>query len=233
MENTISLYGGLARMFERKYDYNPKNIPIKVKSVKEMICALEANFPGFRKMFKKAGQYRITNGNDLYRGKGIVEEEIEMLQGKSAWHIMPVACGCGDFVQVIVGVALIIVGAYTGNPALIKLGIGLTLMGVSQLLAPSPQSNANDNEKPDERPSYLFDGPRNTVEPGLTIPVVYGESFIGSITVSGGVRVMDMSSDISEETEEIDVEEPTDDSGKYSSDNTDKWGSADPVDGWK
>jgi predicted phage tail protein len=233
MDNTISLYGGLARAFQKRYNYSPKNISIKAKTVKDVMSALEANFPGFRTLLKKAGYYRVANGVDLYNGHGIDENEVEMKFGTQSWHIMPVAAGCGAVARIVLGVVLIVVGViYPPLGFLVSVGVGFIVGGVAELLAPSPASNAGEGEKPNERPSYLFDGPRNTVEPGLTIPVVYGESFIGSITVSGGIRVMNMSSDIVEATEEPDSEPPEDTSSKYDSGDSSKWGDTDG-DAWQ
>jgi len=233
MTNTISLYGSLARKFEKKYNFSAKNIEIIAKTAKDVINALEANFPGFKKLIRRSGYYRITNGQSLTNGLSLGDEEVEMKFRKKQWHIMPVACGCSAAFRVVIGVVLIAVGIYTQQYWLASIGFGLAMGGVSEMLAPSPTSNADDNERPDERPSYLFDGPKNTVEPGLTIPVVYGECFAGSITVSGGLRVIDQSYDIDEQTETVDAAPPADTSTKYDSDNSDKYGDQDASDDGK
>ena len=251
MTESISLYGGLARSFQRKYKYNPKCIEIVAKTAREAINALEANFPGFKRLIKKNGAYRVVSGDTITHGKELTHDEVEMKLGRKQWHFMPVAAGCGAVTRIIFGIALIAI-AVIGGPAgwavagygagmfgatvaggLAMMGASMILGGVSQLLTPTPSNDYDQRERPDERPSYLFDGPKNTVEPGLTIPVVYGECFVGSITVSGGLRIQDLSYDIVEKTEEVDAEEPADDSDKFGSSNTDKWGSGDAEDNYK
>lgn len=196
MNNTISLYGLLARKFQKKYNYNPKNIPITANTARDVVLGLEANFKGFKSLIKKSGAYKIANGSTLTHGDVIDKEQINMKFGNYQWHIMPVANGSGKFGQIIIGVALIAASFIPGlNVAvagyLLAAGVMATLGGIAALLTPNPMiGNYGDREKSDEKPSYLFDGPKNTVEPGLTIPLVYGECFIGSITVSGGLRVI-------------------------------------------
>jgi len=189
----ISLYGRLSRVFEKKYNHCAKNIKISVSSAKEFMQAMEANFPGFKHLIKKTGGYRLVKGSTLTHGKGIDSNEIDMEFGSGGWHLMPVALGCSGIVKIILGTVLIVAGVYFKQPWMVKMGIGLAMSGVADMLAPNPGiGNYGDNEKPDEKPSYLFDGPRNTVEPGTTIPALYGECFVGSITVSGGVRIVDV-----------------------------------------
>lgn len=193
MNKTINLYGSLARKFEKKYNYSSKNIPIEVTSGKEMIQALESNFRGFRQLIKKSGLYKLVKGVTLINGKNISKDELEMNFSKDSWHLMPISFGSSGAFQAIFGAVIFVVGVYTEQPWLMQLGAAMMLGGIAQMMSPNPGvGNYDDNEKSDERPSYLFDGPKNTVEPGLTIPVVYGEVYIGSISVSGGMRITDV-----------------------------------------
>lgn len=196
----ISLYGNLGRAFTRKYKRSAKNIKIKCDTIKDVIFALDANFPGFRKLFRKFMHYRVVNGKTLLEGNHLSKEEIELKQSKRIWHIMPVAecCGGNGILTSIIGIVLMVVGyvlsPYTGGASLVltKIGAAVLFAGISQMLSPSPNTDYGNNEKPAEKPSYLFDGPTNSVEPGLARPLVYGEVFIGSVTVSGGVRIVDI-----------------------------------------
>ncbi len=202
----ISLYGSLARAFEKKYNTPARNIPIKVASAVEMLQALDANFFEFRTLLKSGGAYKVTRGNSLAHGEGLEPIEIEMKFSQENWHIMPVAAGGGSSIgKVIFGAALIgasffIPGttwAIAGMEIKIKsavfgLGASMALTGAAQMLAPSPAADYNASEKQDERPSYLLGSPVNAVEPGLTKPVAYGDVWCGSITVSGGMKVEDI-----------------------------------------
>ena len=194
----INLYGSLAKRFEKKYSISPKNINIVVTSASEMMRALEANFKGFKKLIREKGLYHISTGEDLNESKGLEENEIEMVFKSNSWHVIPVINGCGGngVGQTIVGAVLFVVGIvfsaygyYNIGVPLSRWGLVIALGGVAQMLASSPNTDYGSSEKQDERRSYLFSGPTNAVEPGTSIPVVYGEVYVGSITVSGGLSV--------------------------------------------
>lgn len=69
-----------------------------------------------------------------------------------------------------------------------KIGVALVLGGVSQLLAPQVKSQgAQQFERPEQKPSYLFNGPVNTAEQGGPVPLVYGRVRVGSTIVSSGL----------------------------------------------
>lgn len=190
----INLYGSLAKHFEKKYKATNK-LPIRVSSLREAMLAMEANFPGFKRLLRKKGHYHVVRGSDLVQGRTVLEPEISMNFGESDWHILPVAMGGKQgVVQTIIGAVLVIVGAVAtafgygaiGVP-MMKMGVALMIGGIAQMMAPSPNGSL-ERERPEERPSYLFSGPVNSVEPGTPIGVGYGEFFVGTVTVSGGVR---------------------------------------------
>ena len=58
----------------------------------------------------------------------------------------------------------------------------MVIGGVAELLAPSPKT-AKSNSKKDS-PSYMFDGPINTIGSGYAVTVGYGEMLVGSHVVS-------------------------------------------------
>jgi len=190
----IKLYGHLAKQY-------PKNINVKVKSVAEAIRAADANFPGFRNSIQRDRNYYVVRGDTLKKGKSVSEDEVMMKFSENTYHFLPVprGYGGGGLYQVIGGAVLIVAGAVLtaygygayGIP-MMKLGAAIALSGVAQMLTPSPSVNDYSQREQDKRPSYIFNGPQNTVEPGLTIPVCYGETFIGSIFISGGIKIRDM-----------------------------------------
>jgi predicted phage tail protein len=197
----IKLYGSLAKKFQEKYDYDPKNIEIKVHSVEEFMKAMEANFTGFKDLIKKSGFYRVTRGKSFREGKDVEEKEVEMTFKETEWRMLPLAAGAGGksgLMTAIAGVVLIAVGAvltYVGYGSfgvpIMKIGLALAIGGVAQMLSPQPGTGDYSNREVDKKPSYLFNGAVNTSQPGVTIPVVYGESHIGSSFISGGLTVTD------------------------------------------
>lgn len=189
----IKLYGGLARKIKKMYSHvDPKNIPCKVKSAGEAIRALESQFPGFKALIRRKGYYKVVRGTDLMDdSKSIGDKEVNMNFGEDTWHIMPIAAGAGGkkggLLQMVLGAVILAVGIVTENPALIAMGAGMMLGGLVTMLTPVPE--IPENEGDEDTPSYLFNGALNTNQPGVTVPVAYGETFIGSTVVSFGVKV--------------------------------------------
>ena len=88
-----------------------------------------------------------------------------------------------------------------------NVGIALVLGGVAQLLSPTPQlgdfgpastrSGRSRNESTqatelDPQESYSFSGIQNTSRRGTPVPVVYGETIVGSVVISAGIDVDDI-----------------------------------------
>lgn len=69
-------------------------------------------------------------------------------------------------------------------------GLVMALGGAAQLLTPSPKVGGYGNrEAADERPSFLFNGAKNTVEQGGPVPLIYGRMRVGGLVISSGVEV--------------------------------------------
>ena len=68
----------------------------------------------------------------------------------------------------------------------LTIGASLVLGGISQLLVPVPKVSG-PQERPENKPSYLFNGAVNTTEQGQPIPLLYGELIVGSAVVSAGL----------------------------------------------
>jgi predicted phage tail protein len=185
----IILYGYLRKKFGKKVD-------AEVSSVSELMKAVEANRPGFRSYIERDRSYVIRRGSEFKKGKDISDDELDMTFDNKTWHVLPLPHGykkAGLF-QTILGVALVVVGVITQQYQLAWAGAAMALGGVAQMLAPSPLTNYNDRDDPDSRASYLFDGPINRVAAGGAVPIVYGKDvFIGSVFVSGGIHVGDLS----------------------------------------
>jgi predicted phage tail protein len=70
----------------------------------------------------------------------------------------------------------------------VGIGASLVLGGVAQLLTPTPQlQTKGQNSDADPRKSYSFSGIQNVSRQGLPVPIVYGETLVGSIVISAGV----------------------------------------------
>jgi predicted phage tail protein len=65
----------------------------------------------------------------------------------------------------------------------------LVLGGVAQLLTPTPKINqpGTPQDNNDPRKSYSFSGIQNTSRQGTPVPIVYGETLVGSVVISAGI----------------------------------------------
>lgn len=83
-------------------------------------------------------------------------------------------------------------------------GVALVLGGVSQLLSPTPQlaqigpasmmpgggrTTTSEGTELDPQESYSFSGIQNVSKQGVPVPVVYGETIVGSVVISAGIDV--------------------------------------------
>ena len=92
-----------------------------------------------------------------------------------------IASGGGFTALLGEGLKLGVVGNFAMNA-----GIGLTLMGVSEMLFPLPKPQEFNNEE-DPRISFSFSGVQNTSRAGTSHPIAYGEIVTGSVVISAGI----------------------------------------------
>lgn len=190
MLRTIRIYGRLAKFLKRR------KFEAEVSSAAEAVRFLLANFPHLEPELVK-GHYRVSVG-----GYDLSEQELHDPAGQQEIKIVPVVAGAGAVGRIIAGVALIALAiinpfgaAAIAGVALstIAFGIGVSLAvgGVAQLLTPVPQTvpttgTTTDTAK-DPRKSYSFSGVQNSSRQGLPVPIVYGETLVGSVVISAGI----------------------------------------------
>lgn len=189
---TILLYGFLGRQFGKVHHYD-------VRSPAEAVRALSVTLAGFRKAVADGGSYRVLVG-----GKTALSVETlgHPVSSRETIRIVPAVegAGRGGVLQLILGIALIIAAPYLpvgyGITAgtFTSIGFSLALGGVSQMLfAPKPAQNGTSTsgsvDRPENRPSYTFDGAVNTAAQGNPVPVLYGKLIVGSQVISAGLSV--------------------------------------------
>jgi predicted phage tail protein len=88
------------------------------------------------------------------------------------------------------------VGAVIGGALMTKIGLlggALILTGIAQLLTPTPSVSQGADSEGDPRKSYSFSGVQNTSRAGVPVPVVYGETLVGSVVISAGIDIVQVS----------------------------------------
>ena len=121
--------------------------------------------------------------------------------------IIPAIGGSGGLGKVLLGAALIGLSFIPGLQAPLfaatwgplagvsfasiagSIGFSLVLGGVSSMLFKPNTVKSTSSERPNNRPSYSFNGAINTVGQGNPVPLAYGRLRVGSQVISAGLRV--------------------------------------------
>jgi len=119
-----------------------------------------------------------------------------------------VVAGAGAVGRIIAGIALIaltfgigaivsagvtlggLAGIGTVGTAIVGIGVSLVIGGIAQLLTPIPKTSKDEG---DPRKSFSFSGIQNVSRAGVPVPVVYGETLVGSVVVSAGIDIVQVS----------------------------------------
>lgn len=190
---TVILLGELGRSFGRRHT-------LAISSAAEAIRALSANFPTFERELVASGErgvgYRVLAGRD-----SLNLERLHEPTGSQRITIAPVLSGAGGdgLGQILLGAALLAVawwnplgwaasGAFLSQATLYSVGTAMILGGVAQMIAPTPKTT-EPSERPENKPSYSFNGAVNTTAQGHPVPVGYGRLIVGSAVISAGIDV--------------------------------------------
>jgi predicted phage tail protein len=199
MLREIRLYGALAKFIGKRV------LRADVATAAEAVRFLVANWPSLES-YMADKHYKVNVGN-----YGLTKEELHDPVGQQIIKITPVVAGAGGGAgQIIAGVALLAlsfaipglalsavlngsIASGVGNAILVGgkiiglIGASLTLGGVAGLIAPIPK--INDDSK-DPTKSFSFSGIQNTSRQNLAIPIIYGETVVGSIIASASIDVV-------------------------------------------
>lgn len=201
MLTTVKLDGELGERFGKVWE-----LDLTIPSPKEALQALLHLAKGFREYLQENAKTEYV----VYCGeRDLCQEELLLPSGRNEIRIMPALTGAksGGVIQMIVGAVLIVVGLIiTGGifgmaapfgSALIMMGISMMVGGLAQLLFAPDDPSKSDMEKPNNRASYLFNGPVNTTGQGNCVAVCYGEVEVGSQVISAGIFTEEKVSTIS------------------------------------
>lgn len=186
---TVRLHGELGKRFGYIHE-------LDVRDPAEAIRAISANCRGFREHLM---QETVLGYQCLVDDAEITEDELKYPMSRE-FSIVPVIHGGGKVGRIIVGAALIALAIM--QPELIPvikagevvifsastvfwIGVGLTLSGVAQMLAPTPKSGDSGEKKENQ----YFDGPVNTTVQGSAVPLGYGRMIVGSAVISAAVSI--------------------------------------------
>ncbi len=193
MLRKIWVYGRLAKFLGQRV------FEADVASAAEAVRFLVVNFPQLEKHMADQ-HYRVSVGR-----YDLTLDELHDPAGQQEIKIVPVLVGAGGNVgKILIGAALIVGAFFTGgatigllglaapvavSTVLAGIGVSLVLGGVAGLLTPTPKINqpGTPQDNNDPRKSYSFSGIQNTSRQGTPVPIVYGETLVGSVTISAGI----------------------------------------------
>jgi predicted phage tail protein len=188
MLRKIKLYGALAKFIGHRV------LEADVASAAEAVRFLLANWPKLEAHMNDQ-HYRVTVGT-----YDIDLEELHHPAGAAPISFVPVVAGAGAVGRILIGVALIAASIFIpGSTPIfattfgkISLSVGLfgaslVLGGVAQLLTPTPKVPQGADGQDDPRKSYSFSGIQNVSRQGVPVPIVYGETIVGSLVISAGI----------------------------------------------
>ena len=206
MLRKIKVYGELAKFVGQKL------FQAEIGTAAEAIRFLVANFPGLDQHMADR-HYKVIVGQD-----SLAMDEIHNPSGQQVIKIVPVVAGAGGgFGSILAGIGLIaisfllpgagIFGAGMGifgplapgaiatlttvGNAISMVGASLVLGGVAQLISPvaTTSMGSSGGSTSDPRQSYSFSGVQNVSRQGVPVPIVFGEVIVGSVTVSAGIDI--------------------------------------------
>lgn len=208
MLREIRVYGQLAKFM------GVRSFMAEARDAAEAMRYLLVNFAGLEAHMVQHN-YRVLIGT-----YDIGEEELTHPVGRNIIRIIPVVAGAGGVGKIIAGVAIIAASllfapagllassAFTLGSAAVTAGVGvglsLALGGVSQLLTPvpriAPPSMAYASSAPptmreselDPQKSYSFNGVQNTSAQGTPVPIIYGETIVGSVVISANISTQEV-----------------------------------------
>ena len=191
MLRKIKLYGKLAKFIGHRV------LEADVATAAEAVRFLLANWPEAEAHMNDQ-HYRVSIGT-----YDIDLEELHHPAGAAPISFVPVVAGAGAVGRILIGVALIAASIFIpGSTAIfattfgkISLSVGLfgaslVLGGIAQLLTPTPKISQDEG---DPRKSFSFSGIQNTSRAGVPVPVVYGETLVGSVVISAGIDIVQVS----------------------------------------
>ena len=185
MLRKIRIYGKLAKFLGQRV------FEADVASAAEAVRFLVANFPQIEKHMADQ-HYRVSVGS-----YDLTLDELHDPAGQQGIKIVPVLTGAGAVGRIIAGVALVAaailipgLGLGLAGAAVTQVGLiggALILGGIAQLLTPTPRTNTGPDSEKDPRKSYSFSGIQQTSRQGVPVPIVYGETIVGSVVISVGI----------------------------------------------
>ena len=194
-----------------------KSHTFAVDSLSDIKDALAVLFPKIRKYIRQisAGTLRENLSLVTLQGKILTREDyyINKIDNKEL-TLVPIIAGSGRGLGIILGIILIAAAVFLGGAplalggtgagfvgsttalgglvsagGLLKMGIGLVLSGLMQMLMKPPEMKG-PSDTAQRRNNDMFDALDNTTDPSTSIPLIYGMPRVAGQMLSGHVETI-------------------------------------------
>lgn len=179
---------------------------LAVRCPSEALKLIDANVPGLfiwiRKNLHIYSHYQVLCEFEDGEMWEVDEDGLRALPKRpTVIRFVPIVEGAGAFGRIIAGITLIAVSYWLGPAAGAKgfalmaaqtgmaIGASIAIGGLISLLSPTPKVSSGAEQRKDKT-SFYFDGPVNTDQQGVPVPLIYGEEvLVGSQAISVSVTV--------------------------------------------
>ncbi|MBE7419823.1 MAG: tail assembly protein [Ideonella sp.] len=190
----VRLYGALGARFGRRHR-------LAVASAREALHALGVVVPGFAAavLAHEPGVHVFVGQRRPANSIGAAQLDAPVSH-REPICVVPAVVGAKQqgLLQVIIGAAIwyfapYLAGAVSGQTGAYaaaistygsQIGMAMALGGVVQMLG---ARSVNTQPRPENQPSYYFDGPVNTTQQGLPVALRYGRVVCGGAVISSGI----------------------------------------------
>lgn len=195
MIREVYLHGALGRQYGRRYR-------LDVASPAEAVRALCTLRPGLRDDMR-GGYWRFVVGDGHLSNAIDPHLALFMNMGAQPLHIVPATAprggDAGGVGKIVAGTAMVAASFFVpfAAPFVFSMGLSLVMGGISGLLTPTPQAQPGQQAtdlapRPEDRPSFFFQGVTNNSQQGGPVPLVFGTHLTGSIVVGGSIASQDI-----------------------------------------
>lgn len=190
MMTSVVLDGALGKHFGRNWE-------LCIGSPAEALRIIDANKPGIFTWIKqnlaKYGRYKVLCQYHDGREEALDTDSFGFERKLKSVRFVPIIEGASAGARFVVGAVLAVVGYGSmfmgGGPAgsaVGNMGIAMMMGSVIEMLTPRPTVDKNETVN---KTSHYFNGPVNTTQQGVPVPLIYGRVLVGSHAISANVTV--------------------------------------------
>lgn len=169
-------------------------IELDADSLPMLFAGLNSAFKGFRKLVSNSEQFALVYKNADGTYESLSEDALAMPFGENEeLHFITRAKGADPATAAAAAAYFFEAGtvAYYVAAAAIYIAMVIAVSYVAASLAPSPE--VGGSESAENEPSFMFNGAVNITEEGYAVPLVYGRVLTGSVVISVGTEVENIS----------------------------------------